>query len=101
MSLFSLLEKAVDMAEELAPLIGHGAPEVVALGQQVISLIDSAKAAYDTNPDPDTPRTEQTLAELSEVRETLEAQVNAHVDRTTAALRGEGNAAAASDPTTT
>lgn len=89
MSFISTLEQIIEVAEQVAPFVGHGAPEMVALAKDVTKTLDSAKAAFESTNPPKTPRTDQTLAELDEIRATLEAAVNAHVDRTTAALRGE------------
>lgn len=61
-----------------APVVGHGLPEAIALGEKVVETIDKAKDYFDgTLPPP-----------LEAERDELEKQISAHVDATAAKLRG-------------
>lgn len=75
----ALLDSMLDVAKAVAPVIGHGAPEVVALGERVMEMIDHA---VDTFGD-DVP------AELPRERDEIEARIAKHVDETAAKLRGD------------
>jgi len=79
----AILDAILDVAKAAAPVIGHGAPEAIALGQRVIELIDHVQEGFQgavAGSDMD---------KLVQQRDELERRVNAHVDSTVDKLRGE------------
>jgi hypothetical protein len=73
-----LLDSLLDLAQAAAPIIGHGAPEAIALGSKIVETIDHAKDLFDGKiPVP-----------LAQERDAIEAKVTAHVESTAAHLRG-------------
>lgn len=76
----TILDKILELGQTLAPFL-QGTPvgPVVAIGQQVLELIDKAQEVLD----------EDDAARLSALRDELEPLVMAHADQTAAKLRGD------------
>lgn len=74
-----LLDSLLDLAKAAAPVVGHGLPEAIVLGEKVVATIDRARDMLDGDIPPP----------LGEERDRLEAKVKAHVADTAKRLRGE------------
>lgn len=87
MSFKTVLDKILELGQTVSPFLkGTPVGPIVAIGQEVLSLIDKAQEVLG----------EEDAARLSALREELEPLVMAHADRTSAALRG--SAAPPPDP---
>lgn len=76
----TILDKILELGQTLAPFLkGTPVGPVVAIGQQVLELIDKAQEVLD----------EGDAAKLKALRDELEPLVMAHADATAARLRGE------------
>ena len=74
----AFFDSLLESAKAAAPLIGHGLPQAIILGEKLIDTIDKAKAmAKGEIPPP-----------LDGARDALEEKVRDHVKRTAANLRG-------------
>ncbi len=84
MNLSGILSSMLEVAQAAAPIIGHGAPEAIALGKSVVAMIDQVKENM-----PFTDEADAGMGELIARRDEIEARVNAHVDQTVGRLRGD------------
>ncbi len=78
MDFTKLFDSLLDAAKFAAPIIGHGLPEAIKLGEKIVESIDHAKdMAGGKIPPP-----------LAAERDALEAKVHQHVKDTAKRLRG-------------
>lgn len=76
----TILDNILKLGETLLPVLqGTPAGPVIAIGKQVLELIDKAQEVLD----------EDDAARLSSLRDELEPLVMAHADETAAKLRGD------------
>jgi hypothetical protein len=73
-----LVNTISSIAEKLGPMLVPGAGAAIAIGQDLLKLIDSTKAVV----------SEQDGAKLDSIRDELEPKVMKHADDTEARLRG-------------